>query len=117
MEDFILSEAQTWALGVTLAFMLLDIASGLMKAVKGGTMSSTIMREGLYHKATYILILAMVYVVEIGSAHVDLGFEVPLFLPVCLYIIGMEGRSIYENAKELNPELDGLPLDSLKKND
>lgn len=117
MENFILSEAQTWALAVTLVFMVLDIVSGLMKAAKNGSMSSTIMREGLYHKATYILILAMAYVVEVGSAHVELGFEVPLFLPLCLYVIGMEGRSIYENAKELNPDLDGSPLDQTFKKD
>ncbi len=118
MELLVMTEAQQWCVGIALALMVLDIASGVMKAIKAGNLSSTVMREGLYHKATYILIMAMAYVVELGSAHVDLGFEIPMFIPFCLYVIGMEARSIYENAKEVNPDLGGSPIDNaLPKSD
>ena len=52
---------------------------------------------------------------EVGSAHIDLGFTVPLFVPACVYIVLNETASILENIAALNPELAGTRLMQLFK--
>ena len=83
-----------WLLAVTAASVLLDVASGLVKSAKQGTLSSAKGREGLYHKSTYCMVLAMAWLLEWGQMHADLGFTVPLV----------------ENVGEINPELKGSRL-------
>lgn len=83
----------------------LDILSGIIKALVKGELDSSALRTGLYHKATYIIIIAMATVLQIGSSNVDLGFEVPLVPFISYYIIGTEVVSILENVCEANPDL------------
>lgn len=83
----------------------LDIASGIIKALINGELDSSALRTGLYHKATYVIIIAMATVLQIGSGDVDLGFEIPLVPFVSYYILGTEIVSILENVCEANPDL------------
>ena len=99
-----------WLLAVTAASVLLDVASGLVKSAKQGTLSSAKGREGLYHKSTYCMVLAMAWLLEWGQMHADLGFTVPLVAPACVYIILTEAMSVVENVGEINPELKGSRL-------
>ena len=108
--DYLFTEEQQWAVWITAAFVVLDILSGVMKAAKMGELSSSKMREGLWHKSGYVLIVCLAILIEVGSQHVDIGFEMPLVIPACLYIIGSEVISIYENAKEINPDLNDSKL-------
>lgn len=85
--------------------IIIDILSGLIKALSSGTMNSGALRRGLYHKATYILIIAMATVLEIAGESADLGFAIPLVPCTAYYIIGTECVSIIENVCEANPEL------------
>lgn len=102
-----LGEAQCWALGLLLAFILADCLAGVLKAAKAGELSSSKAREGAWHKAGELVIAALAVLVEVGSAHMDLGFTAPLIVPVCTYLILNEAMSVLENAAELNPELKG----------
>lgn len=102
-----LTEAQCWAIGLVLAFIVADVLAGVLAALKNHTLSSTKAREGLWHKAGEVLTVALAVLVEVGSAHLDLGFTAPLIVPVCTYLILNEVMSILENAAELNPELKG----------
>lgn len=102
-----IGEAQRWALGLLLAFIVGDVLAGMLKAAKAGELSSAKAREGAWHKAGELLIAALAVLVEFGSAHLDLGFTAPLIVPVCTYLILNEAMSILENAAELNPELKG----------
>lgn len=104
--DVLFTEEQQWAIWITAAFVILDVVSGVMKAAKNGELSSSKMREGLWHKSGYVLIVCMAIFIEMGSQHVDLGFDMPLIVPACIYIIGSEIMSIFENAKAINPDLD-----------
>lgn len=85
--------------------IIIDILSGLIKALASGTMNSGALRRGLYHKATYVLIVAMATVLEIAGESADLGFAIPLVPFTSYYIIGTECVSILENVCEANPEL------------
>jgi toxin secretion/phage lysis holin len=108
--DYLFTEEQQWAVWITAAFVVLDVLSGVMKAAKMGELSSSKMREGLWHKSGYVLIVCLAILIEVGSQHVDIGFEMPLIIPACLYIIGSEVMSIYENAKAINPDLNDSKL-------
>ena len=91
--------------------MLLDVVTGLVKSFKEKVYTSTIMREGLYHKCGYILCILLVTIVDYSQGYVDLGVNVPLIETVCGYIMLNEIGSITENLALINPEL--LP-DKLK---
>lgn len=98
--------------------IVLDIISGLMKASELKEMSSTKLREGLYHKATYLVILALATVLQIASGQVDIGYNIPLVAPISVYIVGTEVVSILENLAAVNPELrDSKVMHLLDKSD
>lgn len=105
-----IGEPEMWGMCLALVFIVLDIIFGLAKAAKSGTLSSSVMREGLWHKAAYVGVVAVAVVIEVGSGHLDLGFTVPLVVPACVYIVLNEVLSIVESIAELNPELKGSKL-------
>ncbi len=109
------TEAMAWAGALALAFIVCDWVTGTAKAAKLRELCSSVMREGLWHKSGEVAVMALAYMLEVGSAHVDLGFDVPLFVPACVYIVLNETASILENIAALNPELAGTRLMGLFK--
>jgi toxin secretion/phage lysis holin len=91
-------------------FIVLDILSGLIKALKNNEFKSSIMRQGLYSKAGSFLILFLAYLGKYACTYINLGFELPLVEAVSVYICIMEIGSILENAVAINPELDSNAL-------
>lgn len=110
MQEIELPAVDTWSIIITLAFIIFDFASGICKAYKAKNISSTIMREGLYHKGAYVGIIALAFLAQWGSAHMELGFTIPLTAAACAYISLTEITSILENLAELNPELKENPV-------
>ena len=99
-----------------LLFMVMDFASGLVKAAKNKAISSTVMREGLFHKASLVLVILLAIMCEVTMTHFDIGMDLPLVVPVCAYIVLMEVASILENVCEINPQLsDSKVLGLFKK--
>lgn len=90
---------------VTGAFILFDLITGLVKAFKEQDYSSTIMREGLFHKCGSILCTVFGVLVDYAQSVVDLGVTVPVAASICTYIILMEAGSIIENVGAINPEI------------
>ena len=90
---------------ITGCFILFDLITGLLKAFKSQKYTSTIMREGLYHKAGSVLCIIFGVLVDYAQTLVDLGVNVPMAMAVCSYIILMETGSIIENVSEINPEI------------
>lgn len=92
---------------VALIFMILDIVSGLIKAFQTGAYDSKIMRNGLYHKIAYIIIMVVGACLEyaITNPNFDPGFEIPMFGVICGYIIVTEFFSILENVSAVNPSI------------
>lgn len=99
------TEAMEWAMALALALILCDWVTGTAKGAKQHELCSSTMREGLWHKAGEVAVMVLAYMLEVGSAHIDLGFTVPLFVPTCVYIVFNETSSILENISVLNPEL------------
>ena len=86
-------------------FIVLDIITGLVKALKNKNYSSTVMREGLFHKVSEIIVIVLATIIDYSSGYVDIGFSVAINTPICCYIMLMEIGSIIENLKEINPNL------------
>jgi len=92
---------------VMCAMMTLDIASGLVKAFSTGTYSSSIMREGLYHKLAYLILVLVSAFLELtlNVPDLQLGFEIPMLGATCAYVIMTEFFSIIENLSAINPTI------------
>lgn len=90
---------------IVAAFVVMDLVSGIMQAVANKTLDSTKMRDGLWHKCGFIMATILAALVEWAMQFVDLGFTLPLFVPVCVFIILTEIVSIFENVCKLSPEL------------
>ena len=93
---------------ISLAFMLIDVATGVLKAVKNKDLNSTKAREGIYKKASFILFIAFGYLSEYAMQYVDLGFRFPAGVTVCLLVILTEAISVLENLGSINPDLVSL---------
>ena len=98
-----------------LLFILLDFVTGISKAAYSKQVSSTVMREGLYHKFAEILVIALAGVIDVACEHLELGFDTPILAVTCAYIVLMEIASILENIGAMNPDLANSPVFSIFK--
>ena len=98
---------------IVAAFIAMDLATGVMQAVANKTLDSTKMRAGLWHKSGFIMAVIQAALVERAMPVIDLGFTVPPFVPVCVFIILTEIVSIFENVCQLSPELANSKLAQL----
>lgn len=98
---------------IVAAFVVMDLASGVMQAIANKTLDSTKMRAGLWHKCGFIMAVILAALAEWAMQFIDLGFTLPLFAPVCVFIILTEVVSIFENVCKLSPELANSKLAQL----
>lgn len=92
-------------IGIVFLLVLIDYVTGVVNAIMQGELSSKRMREGLGHKFTYLAVICVALIVEYGSDYINLGTELPVFIPVCTGICLTEITSIIENCVRINPEL------------
>ena len=93
-----------------IAFILLDIISGVASAYALHEISSQKLREGLWHKLGYFFVLFCAILIEwIMTQGLDLGFSLPLVVPICVWVSLMEIISTLENAAKMNPDLESVP--------
>lgn len=90
---------------LSIAFMMVDVFTGVLKAVKNKELSSTRAREGIYKKASFILFIAFGYLGDYAMQYVDLGFSFPAAATICTLIILTEAISVLENLGQINPDL------------
>ena len=93
-----------------LLFIVLDLFSGVAAAYARHEVESPKLRQGLWHKAGYILVLFCSILIEWAmNEGMNLGFNLPLVMPICVWISLMEVVSTLENAAKINPELSNVP--------
>ncbi|MCD7828895.1 MAG: phage holin family protein [Clostridiales bacterium] len=90
---------------VTFVLIALDFVTGIIKGAATGTLSSTVMREGLYKKASLILLMVLGCLADYAQGFIDLGISVPAAAAVCSYIGVMEITSALENICKINPDI------------
>lgn len=98
---------------IVATFVVMDLVTGVMQAVANKTLDSTKMRTGLWHKCGFVMTVILAALVEWSMQYIDLGFTLPLFVPVCVFIILTEIVSIFENVCKLSPELANSKLAQL----
>lgn len=98
---------------IVCVFVVMDIVTGVMQAVANKTLDSSKMRAGLWHKCGFIMAIILAALVEWSMQFIDLGFTLPLFVPVCIFITLTEVVSIFENVCKLSPELSNSRLAKL----
>lgn len=104
-----------YAVIAALLFILFDFATGISKAAYCKQVSSTIMREGLYHKFAEVLVIVLAGAIDVACDHLELGLDTPILAVTCAYIVIMEIASILENIGEMNPDLANSPVFSIFK--
>lgn len=92
-------------IGIVSLLALIDYVTGVVNAIMHGELSSKRMRQGLGHKFTYLVMIFVALIIEYGSDYINLGIELPVFVPVCAGICLIEITSIMENCTKINPEL------------
>lgn len=90
---------------LALAFMMIDVVTGLLKAVKNKELNSTKAREGIYKKASFILFIAFGYLADYAMDYVNMGFNLPAATTICTLVIVTEAISVLENLGKINPDL------------
>lgn len=90
---------------LALAFMVIDVFTGVLKAVKNKELNSTKAREGIYKKASFILFIAFGYLADYAMVYVNMGFNFPAAATICTLIIVTEAISVLENLGQINPDL------------
>jgi len=90
---------------VTAGFIALDMLTGIVKAFKEKNFTSSVMREGLFHKCGSIITVVFAVLVDYAQTLVDLGVSIPITIAVCSYIVLMEIGSIIENIGKINPQI------------
>ena len=90
---------------ITAILIIMDYGTGVANAIMHNQMSSEKMRNGLWHKFSYIIVICTAILIEGGAQWLDLGFNLPLVTPVLISIALIEITSILENCVKINPEL------------
>ena len=99
------TEEETWLSVAVLIFIIIDYMTGVINAALKKSISSQKMREGLGHKATYIILLSVCYIIDTMQINTSLNLPTKLFPIVSYGILLIELTSIIENICEINPEL------------
>ena len=94
---------------VTAVMIVLDVVFGFAGAVRNQDVQSANLRDGLWHKAGFVGLIALAYVIQYATLYADLGFEIPTVMAVCVYVIVTEIVSVFENLCVMNPELVNSP--------
>ena len=90
---------------LALSFMVIDVFTGVLKAVKNKELNSTKAREGIYKKASFILFIAFGYLADYAMNYVNMGFNLPAAATICTLVIVTEAISVLENLGQINPDL------------
>ena len=100
----------TWFI-LALIAIFLDLVTGfVIKGLIPHRVSSSIMREGLVHKAWEVAVIMAATLIDVAiSVGMSIGLQ-PMSAITCAFIFLMEVASVCENALEGNPELASAPI-------
>ena len=105
-----MTESEKFAIIGMFLFIVLDVCSGVAAAYARREIESPKLRQGLWHKVGYVFVLFCSIVVEWAMNNgMDLGFNLPLVMPICVWISLMEIVSTLENSAKINPDLANIP--------
>lgn len=105
------------AIILVLILIVIDVISGITAAFMKKTIDSSVMRRGLLHKASYILVIllsgTLEWAVSVGGPSLGVGLDLPIVVPTCIYLGLTEISSIGENLSQIDPSLRSAPVFSV----
>ena len=105
------------AIILILILIIIDGSSGIAAAFMKKTIDSSVMRRGLWHKASYLLVIILAIVLEwavsVGGPDLGIGLDRPIVVPTCIYLGLTEISSIGENLSQIDPSLRSAPVFSV----
>jgi phage-related holin len=87
------------------SFILADILTGLIAAVRNGEYKSSVMRVGLWSKLGEVAAILLSVLCEWALPIINVDIQLPIFEGVSGYICIMELGSCVENITKISPEL------------
>ncbi len=90
---------------VALIFNVLDFISGLLYAIKNKDLKSSVMRDGLFKKAGYVLCYVLGVIIDTGGSYVGLDIPAVVTKGICAYVSMTEVVSILENIYRINDKI------------
>ena len=109
----------TTEVAIILVFILivLDVISGIAAAFMKKAIDPSVMRRGLLHKASYVLVILLAgtleWAVSVGGPALGVGLDLPILVPTCIYLGLTEISSIGENLSQIDPSLRSAPVFSV----
>ena len=105
-----MDSTERMAIVCMLLFIVLDLVSGVAAAYARHEVESPKLRQGLWHKVGYLFVVFCAIIIEWAMTQgMDLGFSLPLVMPICIWISLMEVVSTLENSAKINPDLANVP--------
>lgn len=98
---------------IALIFHLLDLASGLIGAIRTGTLQSSKMRDGMFKKVGFIFCYALALLIDTEGAMIGFNLNTKILPVIIVYAVTTEIISIIENISKINPDLIPEKLQSL----
>lgn len=97
-----------------LVCILFDLASGIAKGVYQNNLSSSKMREGLFHKLGFILAIVLAVLIQWLCVLFSLPEPfVAIYPALCVWVVLTELVSVIENLCVISPQLAESPIGSL----
>ena len=90
------------ALIIVSVFICFDVLTGWLKALSTGSLDSSIMRKGLFHKVGEELAMAFGYLCEFCFPLAGVPMQIPIASGIGVYIVLMETASIVENIAQIS---------------
>ena len=76
-----MDKTETTALVMVSIMIVMDYLTGLIKAAMQHDISSEKMRNGLYHKVSFVIVMFLAEIIERAQQSIDLGFSMPIVAP------------------------------------
>ena len=90
---------------IVTGFIVLDLVTGVVKALKEKNFTSSAMRDGLFHKCASLICVIFGVLVDYAQSLIDLGITIPIATGICCYITLMECGSIIEKLCAINQQI------------
>lgn len=105
-----MNDLEIFFLEIAGGVVLLDFISGFAKAVYTHSVASSKMRDGLFHKFAYMLVVAICILFDYAQAKFNIGTHVPLVLIACVYIVITDTVSFFENVCAFNLQIANMQV-------
>lgn len=91
---------------LVLLLIVIDYITGVIYAIKDQSFDSTIMRQGLWHKVSYLVVIVVGYIIDRLCAYYDLDlfYSGSILALIIVWVVLTEIGSILENLVKINPK-------------